>query len=164
MMRRAFARLQRDERGASLIEMALTVPFLAAIVVGMSDLARAYSTTLQIEQAAQRTVEKVENQKSVATSYNTSLTTEANNALADAGFPTGNTVTPDSWLECVNGTTATRQTNFTDSCANATDVPARYVSVRITRQFAPFFPSRAWPGADANGNLTIAGYAEVRIQ
>jgi Flp pilus assembly protein TadG len=165
MMRLPFGTVWHDERGASLIELALSLPFLAAIVVGMSDLARAYSLKLMLEQAAQRTIEQVENQRSVATAYNTALTTEATSAMSDAGYSTGNTITPDSWLECSsNGTTWTRQTNFTDSCPNASDITARYVEVTISRDFVPMFSSRAWPGANAQGNIPITGNAEVRIQ
>lgn len=162
-MSRFFTRLCRDEQGASLIEMAFAVPILASFVVGMSDLATVYSMTLTVEQAAQRTIEQVENQKSVsAASYNTALTTEATTAMTAAGYTVANgDITPDSWLEC--GTDTTHQ-SFTGSCANATDTVARYVSVRITHKYTPFFAGRAWPNADANGDIPIAGYAEVRIQ
>jgi len=159
---RLLTRLGRDERGASIIELALAAPVLASIVVVMADLASAYSMTLQIEQAAQRTIEQVQNQKAVATAYNTAITTEATNAMNDAGYTVANgDITPDSWLECGSDTT---HQSFTGSCANAGDVIARYVSVRITHKYTPFFPNRAWPNADSNGNITIAGYAEVRIQ
>jgi Flp pilus assembly protein TadG len=158
-------RLRRDERGAALVELALAAPFMAALVVGMTDLARGYSTKVQLEQAAQRTIEKVEQQKSVGTSYNSMLSTEATNALADAGYSSGNTITPDSWLECSSdGTTWTRQSDFNGSCPNATDTTARYVSIRISRNFSPLFTSRAWPGANSDGTFTVSGYAEVRIQ
>jgi Flp pilus assembly protein TadG len=158
-----FKRLRLDEQGASLIEMAFAAPILATIVIGMSDLANVYSMTLQTEQAAQRTIEQVENQRSVsATSYNTALTTEATAAMTAAGFTVvSSDITPESWLEC--GTSTTHQ-SFTGSCATSTDTVARYVSVRITHKYTPFFPGRAWPNADANGDLTVAGYAEVRIQ
>lgn len=165
MMRSLLVRLASEERGAAIIELALAAPFLAALVIGMTDLARGYSTKLQLEQAAQRTVEKIEQQKSVATSYNTTLSTEAANAMTDAGYSTGNTITPDSWLECSsNGTTWTRQSDFNGSCPNASDISARYVSVRISRSFSPMFTSRHWPGANSNGSFTVTGYAEVRIQ
>lgn len=165
-MTRLFPSLLRDQRGASVIELALTAPFMAALVIGMSDLARAYSLKLICEQAAQRTIEKVENQKSVATSYNTALSTEAGLAMTDAGYSTGNTITPDSWLECStdNGASWTRQANFTDDCTGANDLTARYVKVTISRDFSPMFPSRAWPTANANGTITVTGYAEVRVQ
>jgi len=161
MIARILAKLRRDERGASLVELALAAPFMATLVIGMSDLARAYSMKLVLEQAAQRTVEKVENQKSVATSYNTALSTEAGNAMTDAGYSTGNTITPDSWLEC--GTDTTHQ-NFTGSCANSNDTVARYVNIRISRNFSPMFATRAWPGANSDGTITVSGFAEVRIQ
>jgi Flp pilus assembly protein TadG len=165
MIARVFVKLRRDERGASLVELALAAPFMAALVIGMSDLARAYSLKLLLEQSAQRTIEEVENQRSVATAYDTALSTEASDAMSDAGYSTGNTITPDSWLECSsNGTTWTRQSDFNGSCPNASDTTARYVSVRISRSFVPMFSSRAWPGADANGNITLTGYSEVRIQ
>lgn len=164
-MRMTLSRLAREERGAALIELALAAPFLAALVIGMTDMARGYSTKLQIEQAAQRTVERVEQQKSVATSYNSMLSTEATNAMTDAGYSSGNTITPDSWLECSsNGTSWTRQSDFNGSCPNANDISARYVSVSISRTFTPMFASRVWPGANTNGSFTVTGYAEVRIQ
>lgn len=164
MMARFFSRLRRNEYGASIIELALTAPFMAALVVGMTDLARAYSLKLLLEQSAQRTIEQVEQQKTVVTNYNTALSTEAASAMTDAGYGTGNTITPDSWLECsTDGTTWTRQTDFNGSCG-ASDTTARYVSVNISRSFVPMFATRAWPGADANGNIPVTGYAEVRVQ
>jgi Flp pilus assembly protein TadG len=167
MIRAGFRSIRRDQRGAAIIELALAAPFMAAIVIGMSDLARAYSMKLQLEQASQRTIEQVENQQSRSSaSYNTALTTEAGNAMSDAGYSTGNTITPDSWLECSSngGTSWTRQTNFTDSCPNASDVTARYVKVTISRNFVPMFASFAWPGANSSGQIPLTGYAEVRIQ
>ena len=154
-------KLRRDERGASIVELALVAPFMAAMVIGMTDLARAYSMKLQLEQIAQRTIEQVEQQKSVATSYNTALTTEATAAATAAGYTSGNTITPDSWLEC--GTDTTHQT-FTDSCSTAGDATARYVSVSISRSYTPFFASRHWPGANSQGNITVSGYAALRMQ
>jgi Flp pilus assembly protein TadG len=165
MMRARLSGIRADERGASLIELALAAPFFAALLIGMADMARAYSLKLILEQASQRSIEMVENQRSVATDYSTSLTTEANSAMSDAGYSTGNTTSPDAWLECSSdGTTWTRQTDFNGSCPNAGDKTARYVSMRISRSFTPMFPSRHWPGADTNGNITLSGYAEVRVQ
>jgi Flp pilus assembly protein TadG len=166
MIRVLFGRVAHDQRGASVIELALAAPFLAAIVIGMSDLFRAFSTKLLLEQAAQRTIEKVENQKSVATAYNTTVSTEAANAMTAAGYSTGNTITPDSWLECSSngGTSWTRQSDFTGSCPNASDITARYVKVTISRNYVPLFPSRHWPTANSSGNIPISASAEVRIQ
>lgn len=164
MSLRLFSRMRRSERGAAVIELALAAPVLAALVIGMSDLARAYSLKLLLEQAAQRTIEQVEQQKGVAQTYNTALTTEATSAMTDAGYATGNTITPESWLECsATGTTWTKQTSFTGAC-QPTELTARYVRVKISRSFVPMFPSRAWPNADTSGNITVSGLAEVRVQ
>jgi Flp pilus assembly protein TadG len=166
MTGRSLLKLRSDERGASLIELALAAPFMAAIVIGMADLSRAYSMKLMLEQAAQRAVEKTENQRSVASSYNSDLTTEASSAMTAAGYSTGNTYTPNSWLECSSdaGASWTTQADFNGSCPNATDITARYVSIRVSRDFVPMFTSRAWPGANADGTITVSGYAEVRMQ
>jgi Flp pilus assembly protein TadG len=162
MIRAALSKLRRDDRGASVIELALTAPFLAAIVIGMSDLARAYSLKLQLEQAAQRTIEQIENQKAVnPAGYNSALTAEATSAMTDAGYSTGNTITADSWREC--NTDTTHQT-FVGDCPNTTDTTTRYVSISISHDYTPFFPSRAWPSANSDGTITLNGYAEVRIQ
>ena len=157
-------KLCADQRGTSAVEIALAAPILSGVIIGMADMARGYSTKLMLEQAAQRTIEQVQAQKSVATSYNTAITTEATAAMTAAGYATGNTITPNSWVECsTNGTSWTAKTNFTDACAPA-ELTARYVSVSISRSFSPMFSSRRWPGANANGTFTLSGYAEVRIQ
>ena len=164
MIARFFSLLGRDQRGAALIELALAAPVMAGLLIGMSDLARAYSLKLLLEQAAQRTIEQVEQQKSVAQTYDTALSTEAASAMTDAGYSTGNTITPESWLECSsNGSTWTKQSSFTGACG-ATEMTARYVRIKIARSFVPMFASRVWPNADSSGNITISGYAEVRIQ
>jgi Flp pilus assembly protein TadG len=166
MMLRLVRKLRRDQRGASLIELGFAAPILSAMVIGMTDLARAYSVKLTCEQAAQRTIEEVENQKSVATSsYNTQLTTEATNAMTAAGYSTGNTYTANSWHECSsNGTTWTTATDFTTPCASGTTYEARYASIKVQRSYTPMFASRIWPNADANGNIVVSGFAEVRMQ
>jgi Flp pilus assembly protein TadG len=163
MSLRSFTRLRDDKRGAAVIELALSAPILAGLIIGMSDMASAYSLKLICEQAAQRTIEQVQQQKSVATSYNTALSTEAASAMTAAGYSTGNTITPDSWVECSsNGTTWTRKTNFTDACGS-TEMTARYVKVTISRGYTPLFTSWGWPNV-VNGAITVSGYAEVRIQ
>ena len=165
-MLRALRNLRGDERGASVIELALTAPVLAALVIGVTDLARAFSYKLLLEQAAARTIEKVEQQRSVSTSsYNSSLVAEAQSAMSDAGYPDTNSnhYTANSWVECsTNGTTWTVTNSFTTDCTSGTQ--ARYASIQITESFTPMFPSHIWPNADASGNITLTGYAQVRMQ
>ncbi len=56
----SITRLAQDDRGASIIELALVAPILASLLIGMVDLSRAYSHKLLLEQAAQRSIEKVQ--------------------------------------------------------------------------------------------------------
>jgi Flp pilus assembly protein TadG len=170
MMLRRLSELGRDQRGTSIVELGLMASALSGMVICITDLARAYSYKLLLEQAAARTVEKVEQQRSVSTSsYNSTLISEAQAAMADAGYAdtTDSHYTADSWVECASSATSTTWTktaDFTTDCTNATDVQARYASIKITESYTPFFPWRHWPNADANGNIVVTGYAEVRMQ
>lgn len=149
--------LQRDERGAALIELALAAPFFAALLIGIIDLSRAYSMKYKLEQSAQRAVEKIVQQHSVLTDYSP-YATEASTAATAAGY-TGSTVAVDYWLEC-NGV---RQSNTTTPCSSG-QTYARYVTITVSNTYTPFFSSRAWPGANAQGNIPVSGYAGIRVQ
>jgi Flp pilus assembly protein TadG len=143
-----------DDRGTSLIELALATPILAACLMGMVDLSRAYSEKLQLEQAAERAIEKVMNNQTGSTSYNT-LKAEAVEA---AGVTTAD-VTVDYWLEC-NGT---RQTNYDTSCTTG-QTYARYLNVAVQKKFTPAFGSQYFPGANSDGTYTIKADAGIRTQ
>ena len=161
-----FVRTIRDcESGASVIEFALAAPFLATLLVGMIDISRAYSERLLLEQAAQRAIERVEQQRTVATDYSP--------IKADAAQQAGITQTQSNpqltqWLECSsdNGATWTSQGNntITSQCPNDTDLPARYVTIRITKSFTPTFGARFFPGANSDGTVTLAADAGIRVQ
>ena len=50
-------RLCNCDRGNSFIEMALALPIIVGLLIGMVDISRGVSTKLKLSQAAQRTVE-----------------------------------------------------------------------------------------------------------
>ena len=149
-----------DDRGAALIEMALATPFFAAVLMGMVDLSRAYSERLQLEQATQRAIEKVFNNQTQSTSYNT-LKSEAVSAAQDAGYTnvTASDVTIDYWLEC----DGVRQTNYDTNCTG-TQVYARYINVAIQKKFTPHFGTQYFPGANSDGTFTLKADAGIRTQ
>lgn len=151
---RNFLRVSRCEHGTAIIEMALAAPLLAALLIGMTDLSRAYSTKLQLEQAAQRTIERVMQQRNVPSNYSTVLVPEA----ATAAGVAASAVTVDDWLEC----DGTRQSAGTVSC-NPNVPYARYVTVDITKSYTPMFSTR-FAGANADGTYTLRGRAGVRVQ
>ena len=159
-MTRKFRSLASDERGTSLIELALVAPIFAACLMGMVDLSRAYSERLQLEQATQRAIEKVFNNQTQSTSYNT-LKNEAVSAAHDAGYSavTATDVTIDYWLEC-NGA---RQTDYNDNCPDG-QIYARYLNVAIQKKFTPFFGTQYFPGANSDGTFTLKADAGIRTQ
>ena len=146
--------LGRDESGASIIELAMVAPVLAALLMGMVDISRAYSARLQLEQAAQRSIEKVQQYRTTTSTYST-LQTEAATA---AGVSTTD-VTVDYWLEC-NGV---RQTAYTTVCPTV-QTRVRYITVSITKKFSPMFGTRFFPGANSDGTYTITADAGLRTQ
>ena len=152
--------LARDERGASVIEMAMVTPILASLLIGMVDLSRAYSAKLQLEQSAYRAIEKVQQYQASSSTYDT-LKGEAVAAAQAAGFTnvTDSNVTIDFWLEC-NGV---RQGTYNTNCTGGQQY-ARWVTVDISGTFTPMFSSRRWPGANSDGTFTLHGKAGLRTQ
>ena len=155
--------LARNERGASTIELALLMPFLATIVIAMGDLSRAYSTKLQLEQAAYRAIERVTQYQSTQAPSDL-IKNEAVAAATDAGFTdvTASNVTVNFWLEC-NGV---RQTNYDSTCSSG-QVYGRWIQVDVTKTFTPSFSPVAfsrWMGSNANGSFTLHGKSGLRTQ
>jgi Flp pilus assembly protein TadG len=142
-----------DERGATIVELAIVAPILAIFLIGMVDLGRGFSTKLQLEQASQTAIEKVMNGQA-DTTLATALQVEA---ASIAGVPLNQAVV-DYWLEC----DGTRQSNYDSSCTSG-QVSRRYMSVVISKIFTPMFSTR-FAGAAADGTYTVTGKTGIRIQ
>jgi Flp pilus assembly protein TadG len=155
--------LCRNERGASTIELALLMPVLATIVIAMSDLSRAYSTKLELEQAAYRAVERVQQYQSTEATF-TLLKNEAVSAANDAGFTdvTASNVTVNWWLEC----DGVRQASYDTTCSGSA-VFARWIQVDVQKTFRPSFTPisfNRWLGSNADGSFTLHGKSGLRTQ
>lgn len=153
--------LGRDERGASIIELALMAPFLATMIIGMVDLSRGYSAKVALVQAAQRSIEHAMQGEKETDLYDT-LQQEAATA---AGVSTS-AVEVRYWLEC-NGVSqmtsvATMTADYDHVCPSG-QTYARYVSVDITKTYTPIFGTK-WAGANADGTYTLHGKAGLRVQ
>lgn len=155
-----FQNLRSDDRGAAIIEMALLLPVMATLVIGVADISRAYSQKLLLEQAAYRAIEKVQQYQSSESTYST-LRNDVVAAAADAGFTdvTTSNVTIDYWLEC----SGVRQTSYDTNCSTVSE-SARWISVDVTHNFTPMFASSRWPGSNSDGSYTLHGRAELRTQ
>lgn len=153
--------LFRDERGSSLIELALVLPVLGTMVVGMVDISRGYSAKLQLEQAAHRAIEKAMNGQKETALFET---------LVDESMQAANVarsaVEVRYWLECngvsQNSSASTMAADYEKKCND--NVPyARYVSVRIQKVYSPMFRVK-FAGSNADGTFTLVGRAGLRVQ
>lgn len=152
-------KLRRDERGTSVIELALVAPILASMVIGIIDLSRAYSARLQLEQAAQRSIEKIQ---AGTASLSTFATLKAEAAAAAGVSPTA--VQVEYWLEC-NGTKMTGDTMdeaYEQNCPNG-QTYARYLEVRIWKNFDPVLTDKFFD-VEADGSIKLLGQSGLRLQ
>jgi Flp pilus assembly protein TadG len=147
--------LRRERGGSAAVEMALLVPILSLLLFAGIDLARGFSAKLDLEQAAGRTIELATASGTVKADYSF-LKTEA---MLASSQPTAN-VFVSNWLECNSNVNA----NFQGTCAVG-EQTARYVSVRITKNYVPLFK---WMGLVVSGvtgnSVIIQGDAVVRVQ
>jgi Flp pilus assembly protein TadG len=145
--------LRADERGNAFVEMALLVPVLATLLLGMIDLTRAYMASIDLAQAAHRAIE-MEQIKNYKESDNSSIEDEA-----EAAAGAGSVATATDWLQC--GTSTTKLT-YTDTCADGV-ATARFVQISVTKDFTPLF-GFFFPNKNSNGSVTLDGKAGVRVQ
>jgi Flp pilus assembly protein TadG len=160
--------LGRDERGASLIELALVAPFLATLTIGVVDIAGGYSAKLQLEQAAQRTIERaMQAEKNEINGLNVDFYDSLKAEAAEAADVDDSAVTVKYWLECngVNQNTSpsTMDADYGKVCTGG-QAYARYLSVKIVKNYTPMFQVDWIKGANADGTFTLEGEAAMRVQ
>jgi Flp pilus assembly pilin Flp len=123
--------LERDERGASLVEFGFAVPFLALLVTGVIDVSTGLSERFMLQQAVNRGFELLQAQPPSADAEASEIDygfvrTEA---AAAAGVPVVQ-VTLNKWLEC----DGVKQSNFDGTCPEDQEI-ARYLELRISKTF-----------------------------
>lgn len=151
-MHSLLSRLRGSRRGASIIELGLAMPVLSLMLVALVDVASCYSAQMTIQQAAARSLERV--QVSGSTADFSYVKTEAASA---AGVPESQ-VTIDSWLECNNA----RQPATVQACTG-TQRSAKYVQVTITSSYSPFFPYSPLGTRQADGKVALSASSAVRF-
>jgi Flp pilus assembly protein TadG len=144
--------LIRDERGNSLVEMGIMLPVFSALLIGATDIARAYSMKMDLEQAAQRSIEWVQ----VRDFKESDVADIKTNAASGAGVSTS-AVTVDYWLEC-----DAARTSWSSACAENQTL-ARYISVEVKKDYDPLFDTRYFSQA-SGGVVPIKAKAGIRIQ
>jgi Flp pilus assembly protein TadG len=144
-------RLKRDRRGTSVIELALAVPFISVILLGLIDVSTCYSKKMTLQQAAARSLERLQ-----VSGSSTDLNYVRLEAAAAAGVP-ATQVALENWLECDN----VRQAASVVTCSG-TQVAGRYVKVTITSSYTPFFAYSPIGTRQANGNVALSAASSVR--
>ena len=148
--------LAGDRRGVSVIELALTLPILSIMLVGLVDLASCFSARMSLQQAAARSLERL--QVGGTTSDFAYLKTEAASA---AGVPESQ-VAIDSWLECQQGTNPPVRQAATVQACTGTQVSAKYVQVTISSSYSPYFAFSPLGTRQANGSVALSAASAVR--
>jgi Flp pilus assembly protein TadG len=143
--------LRRDHRGTSVIELALALPFLSVMLVGLVDVASCYSAQMSIQQAAARSLERV--QVAGPSGDFAFVRTEAASA---AGVPVSQ-VTVETWLECDN----VKQAATVQTCSE-TQASANYVKVTISSSYAPYFGYSPLGARTSDGRVPLSASASVR--
>ena len=160
--------LARDERGASIVELALLAPFLGTLMLGMVDLGQGLSARHDLQQAVSRTME-LASSRVVTADPDTGLPDYEflREEAADAADVPIENVALTQWREC-NGTV---QATYNAVCqpdadGNPQEV-ARYVRISITTTYTPSFrygPIALSSAATSDGRVPMAAEAAVRIQ
>lgn len=173
---RRLRNLALEERGAAVIELALIAPILGLIVMGVTDVSIAYGRRLELEQAVQRSIEKVmqtTGDTTVAGTIQKEAVCQINGTNADNTCATGRLTAADVTvtyrLECTTTGGAMTAQEATDAtafdaltCANATDTEARYVLAKAVDTYTPMFKMHFGTGPD--GVYNFSATAGVRVQ
>lgn len=168
-------RLERDSKGSVTIELALLAPILATMIIGVIDVSLAYGRKLELEQGAQRAIEKImqtTGDTTVADTLRDEVVCQVNGANDDGTCATGRIeeadVSVSYRLECLaedGGRTAQDADDAAtfDSLTCGTDErEVRYVSVTVVDTYVPMFPINWGTGGD--GDYDLSATAGVRTQ
>ena len=163
-MIRKLLRLLRDGRGTATIELAIVAPMIVIVVAGVSDISIAYGRELELEQAAQRSIEKV-GQTTGQTTAEAAIQKEAvcqiNGTNSDGTCKSGRISTSDVSvtysLTCDGATVA-----YSSDCTTG-QTEIRYIQATVQdNSYKPVF-ARSF-GTAADGYYHLSATAGVRVQ
>ena len=157
------SRLQSDQRGAAVIELALAAPILAVLIMGTADVGSAFSRKLALEQGAQRAVEKVMQTTELANVQDAIAGEVEIQADVD---PDQVTVTFPRYCDARLMPDVERDENgFADGDpCESYEKEAHYIMVEVTDEYAPLFPALGMGTKLANGNYLVRAQAGMRTK
>jgi len=130
-------RLGRNQRGAALVELAVTLPILAVLAVGLVDFGRTFRSAMVVTAAARAGA--LYGAFSVPNAFDTTNVTNAvNTVLTSNGMPSGPNPTIAILCDCATPagvfTATTPPNSCTATCAAGSHMVTR-ISVSVTRTF-----------------------------
>jgi Flp pilus assembly protein TadG len=164
MMRR-LKQLARGNKGAAVVELALAAPILATMVIGVTDISVAYGKKLELEQAAQRAMEKVMQTTGENTPSDTikkEAVCQYNGTAPDAktgicpGTISDSNVTVTYSLKC-NGVAK----DYTTVDCDKGETEIRYITATVTDKYTPMFNMHFGTNSDGTYHLSVT--AGVRV-
>lgn len=161
-------RLARDERGTSLVELALFMPIIGTLLLGMVDLGEGLSARHDLQQAANRTMELVMARTVTAAPGATDVSYEflRQEAATAAGVPLANVVLT-RWRECNGTVQATYNAVCPPDSSGVAQEVARYLRIQITSGYRPRFelgPFAMNASRLPDGRIRMVAQAAIRIQ
>jgi Flp pilus assembly protein TadG len=135
------------ERGASLVEFGLMLPFLGLLLLGVIDFGRAYYMEVEVSNAAYTGA-------LYGTQSHTDITGMQNAASGDAADISSMTATATYGCECSDGSNAVASCSSPPTCAVNV---VNYVQVTTSATYKPMFP---WPGIPSS--ISLHGSAKLR--
>lgn len=153
---RCIRRIGGDERGVSVVELALFMPVLLVMLTGVVELSMFLAEKMRVEQAAYRAIELAQ----VAPTQISDADLKAQAASA-AGVDESN-VDVTRELRCASAV----RTDYDAGCASGETVE-RYLTIDVRAQYQPHFPAQVasfFSDLDAQGAVPLAGTATLRVQ
>lgn len=155
------SRAYRGERGAALVEIAITLPLLLVVLVGTIDFGRAFRTAMIVINAA-RAGAQFGAQTPINSGNTAEMIATADGVLAANGLASGPATTATRLCLCADDSgqyTATSPVNTCSTTACATGHLAVTVTVSVSRTFSMITPIPGLPDS-----VTITRGATARAQ
>jgi len=149
-----------SDRGASLVELAVVLPVLGLLLLGVIDFGQAYYLGVEVQNAAEAGA-------LYGTQNMTDITGMQSAATTDAPNVPGISATATNGCECSDGSASTQSTSPTTNacptppttCTGTLSV-VNYVQVKTTATYTPMLHSWIIPGIPAS--IALKGSAKLR--
>lgn len=139
----------QNEKGSALVEMAVIMPLILLLLMGIVDLGRAFYYSNAVARAAEAGALYGSQNPTDTTGMVDASDSAMSAAFGSAPDLTTNNATASYGCECADGTGISAACATTPSCTNMNTV--YYVTVTASAAFKPLIP---WPGVPSSFNLS----------